>query len=69
MQTVKKLTKDLKVGDTLATTGMKVIVAPQVGIKTPAGKCEIIFEYPGGSKILKVWGKNTEVSIIANLSN
>lgn len=64
METVRKKAKDLSVGDTLATTGMKVITAPQVGLRTPKGKCEIGFEYTNGEKVLKIWNKNTELVIV-----
>lgn len=69
METVRKKASNLMVGDTLATTGMKVVVAPQAGIKTPTGKCEIVFEYPNGNRVLKVWSKSTELLVIANPSN
>ena len=64
--TIKKRAGNLAVGDVLASTGMKVAVAPQAGLKTPTGKCEIVFEYPNGDKILKVWSKSMEVAVISN---
>lgn len=61
---MKKFIKDLQIGDVLASTGAKVISAPQSGLKTPTGKCEIGMEYPNGYRQLKIWNRNGQVLIV-----
>lgn len=59
---VKRQVKYLQKGDKLGS-GMEVIVAPVVGLRTPAGKVEIGIRYANGKEKMQFWNKNTEVSV------
>jgi len=60
---VKKLVKDLSVGDILTPTNVKVVVAPSAGISTPSGKVDLVVESAKGFRYSRTWNKRTEVSI------
>jgi hypothetical protein len=63
---MRKQVQDLKVGDILASTGAKVIIAPSAGLRTPAGKVELGLEYPNGQQVMRTWQKNMPILIASN---
>lgn len=59
---MKKLVKDLSVGDIL-TSGDVVVEAPFDSCNCPAGKCNIGIRYLSGTVAVRQWNKRTVVGI------
>lgn len=59
---MKKLVRDLSVGDILSS-GCEVIEAPFDSCNCPVGKCNIGIRYKSGTTTIRQWNKRTEVTV------